>query len=152
MLVYDYFEGDDLQLAGQQHDCYGRALGVIASECLRQIQSGRPLLRDPAAETRARGFDHRTLQVAHDILAAAWRHAVSASPTGEKSMESWLGWLALEVQSWTQQPRLIFACSNILDFQNSDEGYSAEDQLRICLLERFKHLAIKSGTTDRRQW
>ena len=82
VIVATLFPGDgdiDLYLHWLQHDVYGRALRIIsdrcythaerASEILDYREWGRVRIRDGPRLT----FDHRTLQKAHDILAAVWR-------------------------------------------------------------------------------
>ena len=76
MYVMPFFEDDvDMEVARKQHDVYSQALGIIVSQCNLYAEFARRLLDDadhPEWGTVER-FDHRTLQHAHDLLAAVWR-------------------------------------------------------------------------------
>lgn len=148
MLIYEYFDGDSIALAQTQHEVYGEALNIIIAKCKGHVDSQRTL---PRAETVKQVIDHRTLQVAHDIVAAAWRHAVLVSDQNI-SEDGWLGALAKEVDAWVDQPRLIFLICCIMDNQNCETGYEAEDALRDMLIERYRHICFYSSINERHQW
>ena len=76
MIVGTFFDGDDdAEIAWKQHDVYGEALGAIIQVGNRLTLFAKSLLDDKAHASwgTIETCDHRTLQGAHDILAAAWR-------------------------------------------------------------------------------
>lgn len=146
MIVCSCFAEDDLHVAWQQHEVYGKALSVIASECQRRARVAATILdiEPPKAAAIEDGFDHRTLQTGHDIIAAAWRFRMNVSqarlsfdgsePLG---MRGWLNWLHAEISSWEHEPILVRHVIKILEHQNTDVGYRAERRLHRGLLRRY---------------
>ena len=145
MLIYNQFPGDDMALAGQQHDVYGKALSLIIDGARRHyvnacLMTGNSAGRWPVDAA----IDHRTLQGAHDVLAAAWRWRVSPPQRGlirgddpQCSMADWLDWLAGEVRDWRDEPGLILSMAAIVACQNQTLGYAGE--LRLCEALRRRH-------------
>jgi hypothetical protein len=150
MIVGKYFEGDDdTAVAWRQHDVYHQALGIMVGTCMRYASFARKLLRDEKHEDwgSVNRYDHRTIQWAHDLLAAAWRfqndfrqQPLSFDPAhhGEGQMEElWLAWLRREVESWIDAPQLVRSVMIILTHQNQTIGSSAEIALSRDLVSRF---------------
>jgi hypothetical protein len=91
-------------------------------------------------------YDHRTIQAAHDVLAAVWRYRTNSVQPGlplgrterdaPMGTQGWLPWLRAEVDGWRNQPRLIALVLTILANQNNPPGYKAEEQLERLLRER----------------
>jgi hypothetical protein len=152
MIVGTFFAGDDdTEIAWKQHDAYGEALGAIIQVSNRLTLFARSLLDD---EAHARWgtidtCDHRTLQGAHDLLAATWRfkndfrqsdlplerRAESLVP--HKPENLWLWWLRDELEKWVWQPALVRDVQLILSNQNQPIGYAAESRLGLALIDRF---------------
>ena len=165
MLVFAYFDGDDdEEVALKQHDVYGEALFIIVRTCNLFALRARTILEDtdhPDWGTVEK-FDHRTLQGAHDILAAVWRfrhdvrqfelfvemrwgwplidpgtpvepHDLLAEVPGR-----WLAWLREEVEGWSALPHLVRLVQLILANQNEPAGYRAESQLSVHLFDQFE--------------
>lgn len=151
MIVGKYFEGDnDEDLAWKQHDVYGRALWTITETCNGLTRFSRNLLddRSPSLWGTISRYDHRTLQLPHDLLAAAWRYRIDARQgkfpfdpqflSDDEPIEThWLTWLRSEVESWWKSALLVKQVQIILENQNSDAGYKAESRLAYELLNRF---------------
>jgi len=151
MIVGKYFEGDeDDDLAWKQHDVYLRALRTITETCNGLTRFSRNLLGDtsPSLWGTISHYDHRTLQLPHDLLAAAWRYRIDARQgkfpfdpqflTVDEPIEThWLTWLRVEVESWWKDFILVQQVQIILENQNSDAGYKAESRLAYELLSRF---------------
>lgn len=151
MIVARYFEGDDDDdLAWRQHDVYPRALRSITDTCNGLTRFSRSLLGDksPSLWGTISRYDHRTLQLHHDLLAAAWRYRIDSRQgkfpfdpqflTVDEPLEThWLTWLRLEVESWWKDFLLVQQVQIILENQNSDAGYKAETRLASELLRRF---------------
>lgn len=166
MIVASFFEGDDdYEVAQKQHDVYGDALGVVVSTCNRHTRLARALLNDQAHPVwgTVERFDHRTLQGAHDLLAAAWRFRHDSKqlelpikvpdprfglPLVESPIEPhdpldeihlrWLRWLREEVEGWVESPSLVRSVQLILANQNERVGDAAETQLCVDILCRFE--------------
>lgn len=148
MIVGTFYEGDDdLTLAWMQHDVYGTALGVIMEGSNRYANFAKTLLDQPLPQGwgTVSSCDHRTLQGAHDLLAAAWRFRVEdrepdlnfEGRASEKTPQNWLDWLRDEMASWVDHPELVRAVMQILAHQNEALGYLAESQLCLALLDKF---------------
>jgi hypothetical protein len=147
MIVGDMFPDDNLDLAWKQHDVYREALEIIVQRTNRFCRAARHVLRDERHSSWGTvvRVDHRTLQVAHDIVAAAWRWMDTwrnpelgyASRNYETLEEAWLGWLREEVDGWIDQPEVIRLVQVILSNQNEDVGYVAETKLGLILIDRF---------------
>jgi len=152
MIVGRMFEGfDDLEIAWRQHDEYEAALNVISTSCNDLAIFAHDLLKvttEPKWGTITK-FDHRSLQGAHDLLAAAWRYEfLNPTPrlpllpenqdfrSGPADM-AWLEWLRGELTSWIKAPLLVRLVQNILTNQNQPLGYAAEAKLAIEILDRF---------------
>lgn len=156
MIVGCPFEGDNVELAWQQHEVYGLALGVIAQELGRRFRDACITLSvtQPAKGWPAESnIDHRTLQSAHDRLAATWRYRVSPPQAELKigialdaSMNGWLEWLRLEMASWDSQ--LVGLGIRILQNQNTKIGYKAEDWLEHYLCLRFEDVEWSHPAPD----
>ena len=74
MIVGCSFDGDwDDRLKWEQHDVYGKALGIIVRGCRDHLNLAILLLQVqwPEGWESIPSIDHRTLQDTHDILAAA---------------------------------------------------------------------------------
>ena len=121
----------------------------LQSKCNEAALSAQKIMGCQARSWgRVISIDHRTLQMAHDILAAVWRwsyglhqdkfawHPQHISPLQIEA--HWLSWLGGEVVGWQQKDeKLINEVQCILLNQNNDTGYDAEDRLTQFLLEKF---------------
>ena len=150
MIVACYFDGDDdAKTAWEQHDVYWDALRLIVERCRDHVNFAIILLELQWPERWATDFscDHRTLQRAHDLLAATWRFRTNSiqlalpfdgKRAGAKErMQTWFSWLRAELSAWQQQPQLIALVMTILAEQNCEPGSQAEDELAALLQRRF---------------
>lgn len=153
MIVGTFFDGDDdTEIAWKQHDVYGEALGAIIQVSNRLTLFAKSLLDDRCnANWGTIGTcDHRTLQGAHDILAAAWRFQNDSrqltlllerrpEPVVSHTPENlWLWWLRDEIGKWVWQPALVRNVQLILANQNQPIGYAAESRLCLALMDKFR--------------
>jgi hypothetical protein len=152
VIVGTFFAGDeDTKIAWKQHDVYGEALEAIIKVSNRLTLFAKSLLDDKAHASwgTIETCDHRTLQGAHDILAAAWRfqndfrqsdlplerrHEPLVPHTPENL---WLWWLRDEIERWVCQAALVRDVQMILGNQNQPIGYAAESRLCLALINRF---------------
>lgn len=151
MIVGTCFEDDSVEAGWMQHDVYYDALRIIRSECRDMTVRAAALLgQEPPAVTKVEGIDHRSLQTAHDLIAAAWRYRSQIVQRrlpfadGETDLDQdnklagrWLSWLKAEVRSWYDAPHLVHELMTIVEHCNSDRGYVAEDALGKSLLARY---------------
>jgi hypothetical protein len=155
MIVCSEFDGDDQNVAWRQHDVYNSALEIIVTGTNRFTLAARHVLKDQghASWGRIQRVDHRTLQGAHDILAAAWRwkflprqpELFQSAADGALNLEKvWLNWLSDEVDSWIEAPETIRLIQIILSNQNEQTGYAAETTLSLALMEKFAEVAWRS--------
>ena len=149
-----YFEDDeDVDAQREQHAVYDGALSIIVSSCNRHTNFARSLLEDSRRKTwgAVNCYDHRTLQDAHDLLAAAWRFQDGGSYrqgklsfAGEAPFDDvqvlWLNWLRHEVDGWTSSPHLVRSVQIILSNQNKPLGYMAESKLCLDIFDRFSNI------------
>jgi hypothetical protein len=151
MIVSIQFSGDDMEVGWLQHDVYRAALEIIVTGTNTFALAARHVLRDESHPSwgQVDCVDHRTLQVAHDILAAAWRWQIlPAEPELFQQPEdqpfgleqAWLTWLRQEVVRWIDEPEIIRLVQIVLSNQNEPTGYAAESRLGSVLLERFKEV------------
>ncbi|WP_420722796.1 hypothetical protein [Hwanghaeella sp. LZ110] len=163
MIVGTYYEGDDdMEVAWKQHDVYDQGVRTIIDSCNSLARFAKMLLDDKSHDEwgTIERIDHRTIQPAHDLLAAAWRfrHDLRQSelrlerqpdtlvpPTHENL---WLRWLRAEIESWVWSPSLVRYVQLILTNQNQPIGYTAESKLALALIERFSEVPWTSGWRD----
>ena len=152
MIVAPRFEDDtDKELQVKQHDTYGYALRTIIEVADKYADFARKLLGDEAhpdwgLKHRSK-IDHRTLQDAHDLLAAAWRYKNRSLRQLNLSFQTnrhelstktrWLQWLRDEAESWNERPDIVRYIQIILTSQNDDRGYVAERALATALQDKF---------------
>ena len=149
MIVGTLFVGDnDSEVALKQHDVYFEALGIIVSTCNRFARFAIVMLDDTEHESwgQVESFDHRTLQGAHDLLAAAWRFSNKGRQdrlpfTGDARTatpeECWLDWLQTEADSWIHCPQMVRLVQLVLANQNNPTGYTSEASLALLIMDRF---------------
>ena len=107
-------------------------------------------------------FDHRTLQLAHDLLSAVWRFryetklrqyesqfeeqkALIEQPRGDRPefVGHWLNWLQEEVDSWVHDPERVRLVVTILRNQNQPAGYKAEAALHWDIMMGYSDVPWK---------
>ena len=150
-----YFKDDgaDIEAQWEQHAVYDAALRTIVTTCNRHTNFACSLLEDSRHKTwgTIHCYDHRTLQDAHDLLAAAWRFQDGGNYRqgklpfeGENPFDEvqvlWLDWLRHEVDGWTASPHLIRSVQKILSNQNKLLGYMAESKLCLDIFDRFSNI------------
>ena len=149
MYVIPFFEGDvDMEVARKQHDVYPQALRIIVSKCNLYAEFSRSLLDDadhPEWGT-VDSFDHRTLQHAHDLLAAVWRFRNDFRQPGlafvdknalDEIQTLWLDWLRDEIAGWIYYSDRVRLVQVILTNQNKLPGNMAESQLALNIINGF---------------
>ena len=159
MYVIPIFEGDvDMEVASKQHDVYPQALGIIVSKCNLYTEFARSLLNDadhPEWGT-VEYFDHRTLQHAHDLLAAAWRFRNDFQQgvlpfVDKKSIDEvptlWLDWLRHEIAGWIDYPHRV----RLVQLMRRNSPSTSSTGLRTCRGTRngTKHMKPPSQSAEK---
>ena len=150
MWVCSKYRGDTDSVAmWEQHDVYVRALRVIVDGGVTHMIRAARLLGQsvPARWLMPTDLDHRTVQEAHDILAAAWRWQSDCRqlrlPFRDERLrpvpvpQAWLAWLRAEVERWVDEPAIVQSLMLVLAQQNTDAGYRGEQRLETLLKLRF---------------
>jgi len=153
MVIKDYFYGDNdpsFRVSLIQQDVYKSSLRLIVNECLDHMKAGFMLVGQdyPKKWDREFQFDHRTLQLAHDLVAAAWRFDCLETELPlffrldrEVVIErKWRAWLQNELGLWRDQPAIVRNVIIVLGNQNVENGYHAEDLLTQALVRRFDNV------------
>lgn len=111
MIVYTVFTGDNNEILKEvQHDAYWKNVGIIFRACKSALIHADSMLNTNLLIVeklqQLDGFDHRNLQDAHDIFAAAYRHEIrlndkaSELPEDERKavyLSNWNAWYAKQV-------------------------------------------------------
>jgi hypothetical protein len=148
MIVSSCYQGDDNEeLRHAQFEVYNSALGILVSRSNRFARTAKRLLETDLPENwgTVSLFDHRTLQMAHDLLAAAWRFAQSRQFELRLDRNSlatdhqchWLEWLRGQVDEWIDSPYLHRHIQQVLANQSSTIGFEAQTNLCRAILTRF---------------
>ena len=148
-----------MEVAKKQNDVYGQALWIIVRQCNLYAEFARRVLDDADHSEwgTVESFDHRTLQGAHDLLAAVWRcrndFRQSELPFVNKNsldevQELWLDWLRNEIASWFDYPERVRWVQLILTNQNKPPGYVAEAQLALNIINWFWGVPWNQGLSE----
>ena len=162
MIVSSLFQEDDGDdVMWMQHDVYNEALGIISGACQEYMNLAHRILDDDQHKWEViTSYDHRTLQRAHDTIAAAWRFRWLPSlrqmefpwDQGREGCPDfaghWLKWLEEEVSSWKHNPLLIRLVVTIVQNQNVPVGYRAEGDLNVELLLRYEDVPWYQRVVD----
>ena len=162
MWIGSFFEDDvDMKVAGKQHDVYWQALRIIVSQCNLYAEFARSLLDDAdhVEWGTIERFDHRTLQHAHDLLAAVWRFQhdyrqlqLPFVDTDKDPLDEvqalWLDWLRREIAGWIHYPERVRLVQLILTNQNKPPGSMAESQLALHIIDRFMDVPWHRGRRE----
>lgn len=152
MWVGTEFSGDDNKtLKEVQFKVYGEMLLRLFSRPRDRYLDAARLIQvetDMAVRVRAMdGFDHRTLQTAHDLIAAWYRYSqddggqlrLGESPDDyeKRLLQDWREFFQQEVAYLTLQDEFTRDILTAVVFSNTERGYSAEAGAREYLKERY---------------
>ncbi|CAM5195708.1 hypothetical protein [Alishewanella longhuensis] len=152
MIVGYVFENDinDL-LKGIQHDSYPQSVTKIFLSCRRAMSKAEAILGifiDDVEKARdIVNFDHRVLQDAHDIIAAAYRYKFddggqlklgeSIEEQSHRYLSGWGNWLEQELDELTGYRRFAHSVIESVIYKNTDKGYKAEHSIADILLTHY---------------
>ena len=152
MIISTVYVNDHSKLLKDaQHDGYFRSIGNIFKaarvELLRAdaILGSNLLIAEKARDINT--FDHRVLQDAHDIIAAAFRYQhddggqlrLGENPETQRLryLRSWTLWLDEQLQELVHYTQFVRSTVECIVFSNTEVGYMAENRLCDLLLTHF---------------
>lgn len=152
MIITEVFENDQNKfLKKVQHDEYGQSIGRIFEAARSEFIHADAVLNAKllmAEELRAvTTFDHRVLQDAHDIIAAAYRYrhddggqlqlGESRDTQQIRYLRQWTSWLTSQLKELVRYPQFVRPTVESVLFANTEMGYTAENRLCDTLLTHF---------------
>lgn len=152
MIIGRAYPSDDNDLLQNvQHDLYSRHVFELFDAARKaMIWAADVLNADLLVAERARTverFDHRVLQDAHDIMAAAFRRKCDLGDwnrllegerdLGEHYRLAWLGWFTAELETLAKSPRLVRSVVQTVLLADTELGYAAERDVCDLLITRF---------------
>ena len=164
MMVGSEFPGDDNRtLMDVQHAVYGEMVVRLFTGPRDRYLAAAALLRvDDQLSQQLRsmdGFDHRTLQLAHDRIAAFFRFAhddggqlqlgETEADYRQRLAASWREFVQLEVERLTTENEFTRAICTATAFGNKKPGVEAEHWLDQFLRDRYgeRGLVFEAWTT-----
>lgn len=152
MIIKRVFQNDDNRLLKDvQHDEYMRSVVRIFNAARAELAhadaiiGSNLLIVEKARATTA--FDHRVLQDAHDIMAAAYRYRhddggqmqLFGDPDKQKDeyLRAWVDWLSEQLTELIRSPQFVRSVVECVIFANSVMGHAAEARLGDFLLEHY---------------
>lgn len=145
MIVSSCFTGDSNKwVMNLQHDVYWDILPVLLDIAHRKVRKAEALLNVAAVPSTILNhenyFDHRVLQLTHDAIAACFRFQLADQlhpqlplfgQVDEKTrvLKMWRDFFTAEVDRLTEFPAFTRDVVTAVAFENTDEGYKAEDRL-----------------------
>jgi hypothetical protein len=176
MTVGDEFPGDDNEgLKRIQHDLYFSSSGVtlLCRAADRRYASAIRLLSVSSDLWEAmkqhnekyysgcefsviegqviQRFDHRVLQSAYDMIAAAFRFRnkdlwaplfADLEDTKAVMMKAWLAFWPSEVRRLAENDEITKAILTAVAFQNGERGYAAEKELGVLLRSEYRDMFV----------
>ena len=160
MIVGSEFPRDkNRTLMNVQHGVYGEMVVRLFTGPRDRYRAAAALLRiESELSERLRsmdGFDHRTLQLAHDRIAAVFRFSDDGGQLqlGESDAdyrrrleEDWRGFVQSEVGQLTEDDEFTRAICTATAFGNKDPGVAAEHWLDQFLRDRYGERGLVFGS------
>lgn len=146
------FEGDEnMALQQVQSYCYsgyynhvGRLFGICSDRFLTSAKLVEATSELIEGVMESSTFDHRTLQEAHDFIAAYYRHAVDKGQPelnfeqrdyGKVLLENWVAWYRAELEKLVQFDSFTRSVCIAAVFPNADERGKAAKEALVRFLE-----------------
>jgi hypothetical protein len=147
MIIGDSFVGDnDGDLKLYQHYCYYDTIRRWIDMADVQRMKYRTLpewegITQLWEKFRESGvFDHRSIQLHHDLIAARFRQEICCDPfrtTSQTRRICWREFFDKEATTWLEDDRCIRLFMTALVCGNTEEGYQAEDALAVIMQEKY---------------
>ena len=152
MIVGPRFPGDDnepVMLA--QHDEYFPVISEWGRRALKRLEYAEELTggEDGLADRLRgrRGFDHRVLQEAHDLIAAwdrfsqcRWLPLFDPAPDRAALRAAWREFASAEIGRLIEDARVTKALLEAIGHENEPAGYAAEKWLGELLRARYAEM------------
>ena len=155
MIVGIYFAGDrNVKLKCIQHDLYNKLLAYLLTYSKDRYFASVRLVGVNTEMTQrvasVKGFDHRVLQDAHDMIAAEYRF--SHDPRSQMPLpfdglsyeeyliHDWSDFYHKEARRLTDMDEVARAILTAIAYQNTPVGCEAED--RLMKLLRWEYIAL----------
>lgn len=152
MIVFNVYEHDTnevLKLA--QHDCYGGKVAHMFAQAQRRfiqadmiLQTNLPIIKEIHPIDR---IDHRVLQDAHDIIAAAYRYDCDDGGqlnlfrqdknSREDHIRKWTQWYESKITELLENPAFVRFVVLAVLHTNTKTGYEFEHRLCDFLICHF---------------
>lgn len=166
MIVGTSYPSDDNdQLKDAQRELYWqlvpRLFAAARAELLRaeEILDTKVVIAEKARAIE--NVDHRVLQDAHDIMAAAFRHGhddgsqlrllETEAERGERYRAAWLEWFETELAALAKIPRFVRSTVQAVVLANTELGFAAERDIGELLVSRYElqHWGFADGYAKR---
>lgn len=160
-----YPSDDNNQLKDVQHELYWRLVPRLFAAARAELLRAEEILETQvviAEKARAiESVDHRVLQDAHDIMAAAFRHGhddgsqlrllETEAERGERYRAAWLEWFETELAALAKIPRFVRSTVQAVVLANTELGFSAERDIGELLVSRYElqHWGFADGYAKR---
>jgi hypothetical protein len=152
MIVGNCFPGDENKvLKWLQHDLYMELMGNLFYTSARRYLELGSLLQEQTEWVEKinsiKGFDHRVLQQAHDIIAAYFR--LTFDPGGQFPVpfddkdykkylkDNWVQYYSKTCRELAESDQIAWDILQAVLNKNTKVGYAAEEQLAELILDRF---------------
>jgi len=152
MIIARAYPSDDNDLLkNMQHGLYSRHVCELFNAARRAMVWADAILgADLLVAEKARAverFDHRVLQDAHDIMAAAFRHKCDDGgqhcllegecDVAERYRPMWIAWFTAELETLAKSPRFVRSVVQTVLLANTELGYAAERDVCDLLITHF---------------
>ncbi len=152
MIICSAYPSDDNSyLKEVQHKLYLQLVQQLFAAARAELIRADEILDTKvliAANVRAiTSIDHRVLQDAHDIMAAAFRHSCddggqlrlleTEADRAERYRTAWLEWFETELEALAKMPRFVRSTVQAVVLANTELGYAAERDVGELLVARY---------------
>jgi hypothetical protein len=147
MIIGSIFDGDDdVGLMRFQHDFYYEMLGRwidmagIRRFQYREIPEWDEICRKWDIFRKEAVFDHRTIQLHHDLIAARFRQNMRDNPfrtTLETRSMGWRQFFCKEAVGWLEDGHCLRLFMTTLACANTKEGYAGEGALAEVMRNKY---------------
>ncbi len=152
--VPNFVGDDDERFFRMQMSCYSKALGIIVRSVVKSYQYAESVLRcEGSISEQVRelhSFDHRTVQDAHDLIAAWYRFRRKTErlfPLERDLDENWLLFLEDEATALSREPAFVIGLLDACIHANTEIGYAGEK--RAHSVQRVRYAPMTSYVMPR---
>jgi hypothetical protein len=148
MIIGKYFDGDsDEELKMLQHECYYGILRewITMADVRRLKYQAAPEWADITLmweQFREVGcFDHRCIQMCHDLIAARFRVAAKREQLpNDKKEAAWYAFFKVEASGWLKSDDFLRSFMIAHSVKGYTAGYDAEEEMFDMMRQRYTEL------------